>query len=376
MNPASAGFFIAAERVMTPARVGNTGSWRYDFTGNNHKEEEKMRNSTILCAAAAMMLAVIPIQGLAQYKNEYTVSTVLPAPFPWGEAAERWAELVDERSNGEINFKVYPNAELVSGNQTREFPALRSGVIDFAIGSTINWSPQVPELNLFSLPFLMPDYEAIDALTGGETGEMIFEAVRAKGVVPLAWGENGFRELSNSNGVIDEPSDLEGMKIRVVGSPLFEDTFNALGANPTQMSWADAKPALSTGAVDGQENPLSVFHIANIHEVGQTYLTRWHYMADPLIFAANRNIWASFSPEDQAMIKQAAVDAGLWEIEQSRAAVPSLRGAIEERGVTITELTDEQVAEFRDATTSVYEEWTPQIGAELVETAREAIANR
>ena len=265
---------------------------------------------------------------------------------------------------------------MVSGNQTREFPALRSGVIDFAIGSTINWSPQVPELNLFSLPFLMPDYEAIDALTQGEAGEMVFEAVRGKGVVPLAWGENGFRELSNSKGVITEPSDLEGMKIRAVGSPLFEDTFNALGANPTQMSWADAKPALSTGAVDGQENPLSVFDIANIHEVGQTYLTRWHYMADPLIFAANRNIWASFSPEDQAMIEQAAIDAGLWEIEGSRSAVPSLRESIEGHGVTVTELTDAQRTAFREATASVYEEWIPVIGEDLVNTAREAIADR
>jgi tripartite ATP-independent transporter DctP family solute receptor len=335
-----------------------------------------MKKITALALMAAVLIALTSTQGIAQYKDEYTISTVLPTPFPWGEAAERWADLVAERSDGKINFKVYPNAELVSGNQTREFPALRAGVIDFAIGSTINWSPQVPELNLFSLPFLMPDYQAIDALTNGEAGEMVFEAVRNKGVVPLAWGENGFRELSNSKGVITKPSDLEGMKIRVVGSPLFENTFNALGANPTQMSWADAKPALSTGAVDGQENPLSVFNIANIHEVGQTYLTRWHYMADPLIFAANRNIWANFSPDDKAMIEQAAIDAGLWEIEGSRAAVPTLRETIEGHGVTVTELSDAQRAAFREATMSVYEKWTPMIGEALVETAREAIANR
>ncbi|PWG64587.1 DctP family TRAP transporter solute-binding subunit [Sediminicurvatus halobius] len=331
--------------------------------------------SLAVAATAAVMLLAAPFAG-AQLKDEYTVSTVLPTPFPWGEAAERWAELVAERSDGRINLKIYPNAELVAGNQTREFPALRSGVIDFAIGSTINWSPQVPELNLFSLPFLMPDYAAIDALTQGEAGERIFEAVRGKGVVPLAWGENGFRELSNSSHVIRTPADLEGLKIRVVGSPLFEDTFTALGANPTQMSWADAKPALSTGAVDGQENPLSVFQIANIHEVGQKYLTRWHYMADPLIFAANRNIWQSFSEADRELIRQAAIDAGEWEIERSRAQVPERLEAIREQGVTITELSDEELAAFREATAEVYEEWTPRIGEALVELAREAIAER
>ncbi|MBB3232283.1 hypothetical protein FHR97_003151 [Halomonas stenophila] len=76
-----------------------------------------------------------------------------------------------------------------------------------------------------------------------QAGEMIFSAIEDKGVVPLAWGENGFRQISNSRGDIEEPADLEGLKIRVVGSPLFQDTFTALGANPTQMSWADAKPA-------------------------------------------------------------------------------------------------------------------------------------
>lgn len=341
-----------------------------------------MRKATSLFAAAALMAGTVYFAAGAEdaaaqdYKDEYSVSTVVPEPFPWGIAAETWADLVEERTDGRIKLRVHPGAELVQGDQTREFTAMRRGSIDMAVGSTINWSPQVKELNLFSLPFLMPDYAAIDALTHGEAGERIFEAVRGKGVVPLAWGENGFRELSNSSHVIRTPADLEGLKIRVVGSPLFEDTFTALGANPTQMSWADAKPALSTGAVDGQENPLSVFQIANIHEVGQKYLTRWHYMADPLIFAANRNIWRSFSEADRELIRQAAIDAGEWEIERSRAQVPERLEAIRAQGVTITELSDAEMAAFREATAGVYEEWTPRIGEALVELAREAIAER
>ncbi|MDG4869440.1 TRAP transporter substrate-binding protein DctP, partial [Guyparkeria sp. 1SP6A2] len=96
--------------------------------------------------------------------------------------------------------------------------AMRSGLIDAAVGSTINWSPQVPELNLFSLPFLIPDEAAVDAVTGGEAGDMVFEAIESRGVMPLAWGENGFRQVSNSRGPISQPDDLDGLKIRVVGS--------------------------------------------------------------------------------------------------------------------------------------------------------------
>lgn len=333
-----------------------------------------LKRRTFMAAAAACML-LSPIAH-AEYKTEYTVSTVLPSAFPWGQAADKWVELVKERSEGRINMKVYSSAQLVSGDQTKEFSAMRSGLIDMAVGSTINWSPQVPELNLFSLPFLMPDHAAIDAITQGKAGKTVFNAIEKRGVTPLAWGENGFRQLSNSKLTIDEPSDLAGLKIRVVGSPLFQDTFTALGANPTQMSWADAKPALTTGAVDGQENPISVFDVARIDQVGQTHLTRWGYMADPLVFAISTRVWRQFSPEDQALLKQAAIDAGQWEIQKSRAELDETLVKIKERGVEVTDLTNEQHAAFVEATRSVHEKWTSRIGEELVEQARDAVANR
>jgi tripartite ATP-independent transporter DctP family solute receptor len=334
-----------------------------------------LKRFTLVAAVAAGALLFGSVAH-AQYKDEYTVSTVLPSAFPWGQAADKWVELVNERSEGRINMKIYSNSQLVSGDQTKEFSAMRSGLIDMAVGSTINWSPQVPELNLFSLPFLMPDYAAIDAITQGEVGEAVFAAIQKRGVTPLAWGENGFRELSNSKRAISEPADVEGLKIRVVGSPLFQDTFNALGANPTQMSWADAKPALTTGAVDGQENPLSVFDVARIDQVGQAHLTLWHYMADPLVFGVNNRVWATFSADDQALLKQAAIDAGQWEIEKSRSELDATLAAIKERGVTVTELTPAQRDAFISATQSVYKEWAPRIGENLVKQAQQAVADR
>ncbi|MGM0784090.1 MAG: DctP family TRAP transporter solute-binding subunit [Pseudomonadota bacterium] len=326
--------------------------------------------------AAALAGAAVLTTALSAQARELSVSTVLPDAFPWGQAAEKWAELVEERTEGRLTLRVYPNSQLVNGDQTREFSAMRSGLIDAAVGSTINWSPQVPQLNLFSLPFFMPDVEAVDAVTGGEAGEMVFEAIESRGVVPLAWGENGFRQLSNSQGPIDEPADLEGLKIRVVGSPLFQDTFTALGADPTQMSWADAKPALTTGAVDGQENPLSVFDVARIDQVGQEYLTLWNYMNDPLVFAVNQQVWDSLSEEDRSVLRETAVEAGEWEIAMTREEESERLAAIQERGVEVTELTEAQHQAFVEATADVHDEWTSRIGEELVDTAREAIEAR
>ncbi|MFA7429994.1 MAG: DctP family TRAP transporter solute-binding subunit [Rhodospirillaceae bacterium] len=336
-----------------------------------------------LLALAVAGMAALPFAGpavAADYKDEYKISTVVPAPFPWGIAAEEWAKLVGERTNGRIKMKVYPGASLVAGDQTKELPAMRQGIIDAAVGSTINWSPQIKELNIFTMPFLMPDEAALDALTQGPVGAKLFELVAKQGVVPLAWAENGFREVSNSKRPIRTPEDLKGLKMRVVGSPLFNDTFTALGANPTQMSWADAKPALSTGAVDGQENPLSIFRISNMHEVGQKYLTLWHYVADPLIFAVNQRAFDSWTPEDQAIVRQAALDAGAHGIKVARTGItaqdPALINEIKGLGVEVTELTPEQREAFVAATRGVYATWKDRIGADLVDMAEKSVAER
>lgn len=340
-----------------------------------------LRRHLLALAVAAATLATLPSAGLAQtYKPEYKMSLVLGLPTPWGQAGKIWADLVKERTQGRINIKLYPGVSLIQGDQTREFSALRQGVIDLAVGSTINWSPQVKQLNLFSLPFLTPDYAAVDALTQGEVGSEIFQAIDKAGAVPLAWGENGYREISNSKREIKSPQDLKGLKVRVVGSPIFLDMFSALGANPTQMSWADAQPALASGAVDGQENPLFMFPLLKLHTIGQKFVTTWGYMADPLVFVVNKDIWKSWTPADQAIVRQAAIDAGKQEIAIARKGlVEADKPALKELaalGVTVTQLSAAQRDAFVQATRPVYAKWKPTIGNDLVNKAEKAIAAR
>ena len=342
----------------------------------------KLRTFLTTALATAAALAFTAPAALAQtaYKSEYRMSLVLGTAFPWGKGGELWANKVRERTQGRINIKLYPGVSLIQGDQTREFSALRQGVIDMAVGSTINWSPQVKQLNLFSLPFLFPDYAAVDAVTQGDVGKQIFATLDKAGVVPLAWGENGYREISNSKKAIKTPEDLKGMKIRVVGSPLFLDTFTALGANPTQMSWADAQPAMASSAVDGQENPLSVYMAAKLYTVAQKHLTLWGYMNDPLIFVVNKDIWNSWTPADREAVRQAAIEAGKEQIAIARKGMveadkPLLK-EIAANGVTITQLTPAERDAFVKATRPVHEKWKNQIGADLVQAAEKAVAAR
>jgi tripartite ATP-independent transporter DctP family solute receptor len=323
-------------------------------------------------ALAAGALAMASVSMAQNYKDEYRLSLVVGTAFPWGKGAEIWSDLVRERTNGRINIKLYPGVSLVQGDQTREFSALRQGVIDLAVGSTINWSPQIKELNVFSLPFLTTTFAGTDAMTQGEVGKKLFELIEARGAIPLAWGENGFRQLSNSKRIITSPEDLKGMKIRVVGSPLFMDTFTALGANPTQMSWADAQPALASGAVDGQENPLSIFVAAKMQNLSQKYVTEWNYMNDPLVFVVNKEVWNSWTPADREIVRQAAVDAGKQQIELAR---KPLTQTVVDLGVGVSQLQPEQTAAFVKATRGVYEKWTKEIGPDLVKMAEKAVAS-
>jgi len=331
--------------------------------------------------AAILALAlgsIAPGLQAADYKTEYRLSTVLGTAFPWGKAGERWAELTRKKTEGRINIRLYPGARLVGGDQTREFSAIRQGVIDLAIGSSINWSPQVRQLNLFSLPFLTPDARALDALIKGPVGKELLMQVEQQGVVPLAYGENGFRELSNSLRAIRTPADLKGLKIRVVGSPIFVDAFTALGAQPIQMSWADLQTALANSVVDGQENPLAVFNAAKLGGLGQRHLTLWSYMADPLIFAVNRHVWENWSEADRRAVRDAAEQAAAENILAARKGLSpgddSLLKEIERQGVTITRLSPEERRAFKRLTQPVFDKWADTVGRELVKRAEVAIA--
>lgn len=218
--------------------------------------ERCVKLPSVLMVALALSGPAAPVK--ADYKSEFAMSIVVNEEAPWGRAAARFAEAVRYRTQGRIQIKNYFDSKLLADRQTTEFKLLQQGVADFAIGSTINWSPQVKELNLFSLPFMFPTYKAIDAVQAGEPGKRLFKLIEQKGVIPIAWGENGFRELTNSKRPIRRPEHLQGLRIRVVGVPIFADIFRAFGANPVPMNFGEAVVAVRQGTADGQENPVWV----------------------------------------------------------------------------------------------------------------------
>lgn len=333
-----------------------------------------MKRWAIVSAVLAVGLGMGGWAEAATYKPEYKNSLVVGPVGPWGEAATKFADTVRERSGGKINIKNYFAGQLFAGKQTNEFLLLHQGVADFAFGSTINWSPQIKELNLFALPFFVGDYKGVDAIEQGEAGKRLFKLVEEKGGVPLCWGENGFRELTNSKRAVRRPEDLGGLKIRVVGSPIFVDTFKALGANPVSMNWAEAQTAFQQGTVDGQENPVVTVITPSKLWQSQRHITLWKYAIDPLIVAMSKQSWDGLEAKDHELIRKAAQEACDWQKKAARAGLAEGTDAIEnlkKNGMEVTIPPAADLAAFKAKTRTVYDKWVTEVGADLVRLAEQ-----
>ena len=335
-----------------------------------------LKKTMILLIVFSMALAFATFVSAATYKPEYKLSLVIGPQTPWGQAAQKFADLVKERTGGKINIKCYFAGQLFAGMQTNEFLILRQGVADFAVGSTINWSPTVKELNLFSLPFFFPDYKHLDAVKAGDPGKKIFKIIDGLGVIGLGWGENGYRELTNSKRPVRKPEDMDGLKIRVVGSPIFIDTFRAMGGNPVSINWSEALTALQQGTVDGQENPVvSIIIPYKLWEMNKN-ITIWHYTIDPLILGVSKVTWDSFDSKDREIVSKAAKEAMEWDIKEARKGLERSTEAIDtlkSKGMDVVIFTLKDMEVFKTKTKSVYDKWIPEIGADLVSSAEKIV---
>ena len=336
-----------------------------------------MLNRRRLVTALGAAALGAPCFAFAQgtYKAEYKMSTVVPPAFAWGRGGEIFLTLVKERTNGRIVIKQYPGASLVQGQQDREFSAMRQGVIDVLCGAPINWTSTVPQLGIFTLPFLMPDHKAWDAVMA-DTPLMkdYFELVRKAGAEPLAMGETGYRQISNSKRAVIRPDDMKGLKIRVVGSPMYGDIMTSMGANPTFMSFADAQPALASGAIDGQENPLEVFLAAKIQTLGQKFVTKWNYSNDILLFAIAAPVWASWTPADQKIVREAAVDAAKQQTALVRKLFAEDVAKVGALGVAVHVPTAPEMEAWQIAARRPYARYKAQTQPQLVSRIEEIVA--
>ncbi|MBU8907977.1 DctP family TRAP transporter solute-binding subunit [Desertibacillus haloalkaliphilus] len=287
----------------------------------------------------------------------------------WFLGGQKFAEELSDRTDGRFEVNVVADEQLSGGNQQTGVEMLLRGNTDISYHSTIIYSIIDERFGIPSAPFLYNDLEEVDASLSGEAGEALNEILRDVGVEPLGFGENGFRQITNSERPIESVEDMKDLKIRVPGISMYIDLYRALGADPTSMAFAEVFTSLQQGTIDGQENPVDVIHSTRLNEV-QDYLTLWNYSYDPLVLGVNKELFDSLHPADQEAMREAAEVANAYQIEITREREAELQEELESLGMEIVELDDESVAEFREAVEVIYEEYESVWGSELLETFR------
>ena len=287
----------------------------------------------------------------------------------WTLGAKKFAEIVGEKTDGRIEVKVYPNEQLSGGSQTKGIEMLMSGSTDLTFHSNIIYSVMDERFGVISMPFLISDTAKADELLQGEAGAALNEILLEKNIVGLGYGENGFRQLTNSKKSIESPADMSGMKIRIPGIKMFISLYKALGADPITMNFGEVFTALQQGTIDGQENPTDVISSSKINEV-QEYMTVWDYSYDSIILGMNKDKFESFSAEDQQILRDAAKEACEYQRQINREAAAKQTQQFIDGGMTVNTLTPEQKEAFKEAVQPVYTEYEPIMGKELIDAFR------
>jgi TRAP-type transport system periplasmic protein len=311
-------------------------------------------------------MLMVALTGLALSVSAVSAQTVLKlshnaAPGnPKAVASDKFAELVELKTNGRVKVVVGGSAQF--GDDAESITNMRLGTLALSANSQGATSGAVPEFALLGLPFLFKDLNHAYRVVDGPVGQKLGDAANNKGLVLLSLWDNGIRHTSNNKRPINTPSDLKGIKLRTPPDPMTLDIFTALGANPAPLAFSELYIALQQGVFDGQENPLVNIYSSKLYEV-QKYisLTGHKYEATPLL--ASKVVWNTISKQDQAAVKEAAIEAGKLNRQLSLAADADLKAKLTAAGVQINPVDQ---APFISQTKNVYDKWSKQY-PELVE---------
>ena len=270
-------------------------------------------------------------------------------------------KIVEQRSDGHIKVHIFPSAQL--GDDLQMTSALQSGTAEMTQPSTSPLIKMEPELAVFDLPFLFDNTKQADKVLDGPIGQKILKQItdHRNGLVALGWAENGFRQLTDSKGVISSPKDLHGLKIRTMQSPVQLDIWRTLGANPTPMSFAELFTALDQGTVDAQENPWVTILTSKFYEV-QSNATATRHVYTPFITLMSKRFWQRLPKPYQKLVSTASVQMGNYERKVSRDIDAQAKSELKKKGLKITDLTDSQREAFKKKAQPVYQDFKGKIG--------------
>jgi TRAP-type transport system periplasmic protein len=292
---------------------------------------------------------------------------------PQGMGAKKFADLVEQKSGGKIKVRVFPGGQL--GGDLQNVSALQGGTLDLMVLNAGLLVGIVKDFAVLDLPFLFNTAEEADAVVDGPVGQKLFDKLPEKGLVGLGYFELGFRNVTNSKRPITKAEDFQGIKLRVLQSPLFIDLFNTLGANTVAMPFPEVYTALEQGVIDGQENPVTVIFDTKFQEV-QKYLslTRHIYNAQSVIMG--KKTWDKFSDEEKKIIQSSLDEAETYQRQVSRQKSTQVLEDLKKAGMQVNEVSPQEISRIREKIKPVVDKYTKEVGDALANEVNAEIAKK
>jgi tripartite ATP-independent transporter DctP family solute receptor len=325
-------------------------------TGSASEGEEAMRRRDVLTSAGALTLtAMANRHALSDDKVVLKASDVHPEGYPTVEAVESLGKKLAAATNGRLSVQMYSSMQLGGEKETIEQTQL--GATQMVRCSVGTLGPVVDDINVFNLPFLFRDVAHMNKVVDGGIGQELLDKVTANEaakLVGLCWMDAGARSFYDTKHSIKSIDDLKGLKIRVIGNPMFVDMANALGANGVAMGYDQVFNALQTGVIDGAENNPPSFVFDNHYQVAKFYTDSQHLIV-PEMLVYSKAGWQKLSPDDQALIKKLSKEAQaearvLWNKKEAD-AFDRMKAA----GIEIDHIADKKP--FRDAVKPVWDKY-------------------
>ena len=321
-----------------------------------------MKNFAAFLASVALTLAYASMPAAAQQKTVLKASDVHAAGYPTVVAVENLGKKLEQATNGRVSVQMYPAMQL--GGEKEAIEQAQVGAIAFARVSVGALGPVVDDLNVFNMPYVFRNTAHMQQVIDGPIGQELLDKVTnsGKGLIGLCWMDAGARNFYDTKKPIKTVADLKGLKIRVIGNPIFVDMANAMGGNGVAMGYDQVFSALQTGVVDGAENNPPSYVFDNHYQVAKFYTIDEHLIV-PEMLVFSKKAWDGMSKEDQALLLKFAKEAQqeerkLW-VAYEQQAMDKAKAA----GIQIIQVSDADKKAFQDAVKPVWDKYGPKYAA-------------
>lgn len=280
-----------------------------------------------------------------------------------GQTVERFADLVKEKTDGAVNIRSFSNAKL--GNEIQSAQSAQGGTIEFTVTTTAALASNVPEFNMFNLPFTFDSYQQLDTVSRGPTSKKVLAKLADQQLIGLCYWDYGFRNLTNNKRPVKSMADAAGLRVRTIQNAVYIDAIKAMGMNAQPLPFPETFTALETGALDAVEIANDVTKAASFYEV-QKHLTETQHLTTLSVVLASKSFWDGLSPEVQAGIQEACDDASDFNRKVIVESGAETLKFLQDNGMEVSEISPEAIAEFKKAVQPVVEKVNATIDPELV----------